>query len=299
MKDLIIKLPTGTPPLRYKQKQSRNLPLATHKYSTDFRHLALQQLLAQHLFHHAVNRIFRSNGTKETIDSMLAGPTKQTWTKILSNEWSRLAQGNMHGVSSTNTIEFIYQHEVPQGRDVTYATYVLDYGPLKSEPYRVRITVGGNRLTYKEDTGSPEANLLETKVLINSIISNANQGAKLMTVDIKDCFLATPMAKAEYMRVQYKYIPEEIKLKYNLKSMVTHNNYIYIRIKKGMYGLKQAAILAYDNLKTILKPFGYVPVTRTVGFWKHGTRPTTFCLYVDDFGIKYYTKTTPNTFWIQ
>ena len=57
-----------------------------------------------------------------------------------------------------------------------------------------------------------------------------------------------------------------------------------------MYGLKQAAILAYDNLQANLKPFGYAPVIGTVGIWQYSTRPTTFCLCVDDFGIKYYTK---------
>ena len=57
--------------------------------------------------------------------------------------------------------------------------------------------------------------------------------------------------------------------------------------KKGMYGLKQAAILAYDNLQSNLKPFGYAPVIGTVGIWQHNTRSTTFCLCVDDFGVKY------------
>ena len=97
-----------------------------------------------------------------------------------------------------------------------------------------------------------------------------------MTSDINDDFLATLMAKFEYMKVQYKHILEDTKLKYNLKSMVTHNNYIYICIKKGMYGLKQAAIIVYDNLQKSLKPFGYDPVTGTVGVWKHNTRPTIY-----------------------
>ena len=54
-------------------------------------------------------------------------------------------------VSYTDTINFIPKHEVPNGKDVTYATYVLDYRPLKSEPYRVKITVDGDRLTYDND----------------------------------------------------------------------------------------------------------------------------------------------------
>ena len=57
-----------------------------------------------------------------------------------------------------------------------------------------------------------------------------------------------------------------------------------------MYGLKQAALLAYQNLKQLLEPSGYAPVVGTVGLWKHATRPLWFCLCVDDFGVKYFNK---------
>ena len=64
--------------------------------------------------------------------------------------------------------------------------YVLDHRPLKEEQNRVRITVDGDCLTYLDNTGSPVANLLQTKVLINSIISDAKHGAHFMSADIKD-----------------------------------------------------------------------------------------------------------------
>ena len=76
---------------------------------------------------------------------------------------------------------------------MTYASLVLYYRPLKSEPNRVRITVGGDRLTYTSDAGSPSANLLETKLLVNRTISDASKSARFMSVDLKDFFLATPM----------------------------------------------------------------------------------------------------------
>ena len=57
-----------------------------------------------------------------------------------------------------------------------------------------------------------------------------------------------------------------------------------------MYGLKQAAILAYEQLVTNLKQHGYRPLPHTTGMWEHVTRPTKFCLCVDDFGIKYFSK---------
>ena len=92
------------------------------------------------------------------------------------------------------------------------------------------------------------------------------------------------------MQVRYKRIPPDIKERYSFKDKVTAHGYIYIHIKKGMYDLKQVAILAYDNLQRNLKPFGYDPVIGTVGIWQHEARPTNFCLCVDDFVIKYNKK---------
>ena len=57
-----------------------------------------------------------------------------------------------------------------------------------------------------------------------------------------------------------------------------------------MYGLKQAALLAYDNIVNILEPYGYYPVPNTQGIWAHKTKSIRFCLCVDDFGIKYFEK---------
>ena len=69
-----------------------------------------------------------------------------------------------------------------------------------------------------------------------------------------------------------------------------NKGFIYFKIIKGTYGLKQAAILAYNQLKTNLAKHGYFPIPHTVGMWKHRTRQTKFCLCVDDFGIQYHSK---------
>ena len=83
--------------------------------------------------------------------------------KSLSNEWGRLANGNKYNAKATNTIELIARTQVPTGKKVTYATFVCDYRPLKKEPFRVRITVNGDKLEYQDDAGSPAANILETR----------------------------------------------------------------------------------------------------------------------------------------
>ena len=41
-------------------------------------------------------------------------------------------------------------------------------------------------------------------------------GARFMSADIKNYFLETPMAKAEYMKVQYTNLPEDIRQRYQL-----------------------------------------------------------------------------------
>ena len=71
-------------------------------------------------------------------------------------------------------------------------------------------------------------------------------------------------------------------------------NYVYIKIIKGMYGLKQAAILAYNQLVKVLVTFGYYPEPHTTGIWSHSTLKTKFCLCVDDFGIKCFSRTNAN-----
>ena len=70
---------------------------------------------------------------------------------------------------------------------------------LKIEPFRVRITVGGDRLPYPDDAGASVSNILETKILINSVISDSKRGARFMSADVKGFFLNSPMKRPEYM----------------------------------------------------------------------------------------------------
>ena len=131
---------------------------------------------------------------------------------------------------------------------------------------------------------------METKILLNSVISDAHKGARFLSADLKDHFLQTPMPEAEYMKIPYNKFPEDIREFYNLSTLVSKDGYIFIKVKKAMYGLKQAAILAYRHIKNTLQPHGYYPVVGTVGLLKHKTRPISFCLCVDDFGIIYFHK---------
>ena len=180
------------------------------------------------------------------------------------------------------------QSLVPNDKKVTCATMACDYRPLKDEKCRVRIIVGGDKLPCNDDAKSPAADLLETKILLNSPISDSKRGSRFMCLDVKDHFLTTPMQHPEYMRVKIKHIPEDIRQRYDIYDVVFKDDWIYIKIQKGMPGLRQAAILTYKHLKNSLDPHGYTPIPGTIGLWKHNARPTKFCLCVDDFGVKYW-----------
>ena len=51
---------------------------------------------------------------KETLDTLLRGPTKAIWEKALCNELGCLAQGMKGRVRATDTVKFIAKHEVPK-----------------------------------------------------------------------------------------------------------------------------------------------------------------------------------------
>ena len=236
---------------------------------------------ANHIYHPLT-------GKKETYESLRAQNVSR-WETSFANEIGRLAQGVGDRMpTGNNNLFFIHKHQVPQGKKITYSNPVCDYRPLKDDPYRVRLTVGGDKLHCNFDVGAPAASLLEAKILFNSVISTP--GARFMSADIKDFFLLSEMSEYEYIRIPFKWIPEEIRLQYGLYDKVSSDGYVYCEVRKGMYGLKQAARLAFDRLVTKLAPYGYKPDRYAPGFWTHHTRPTVFSLCVDDFGIKYCSR---------
>jgi hypothetical protein len=91
------------------------------------------------------------------------------------------------------------------------------------------------------------------------------------------------------MRLLLSGLPEGIVQKYNLSALAV-DGWVYIEIRKGMYGLKQAGLLANQLLQTRLAPFSYYPACHLPGFWLHKTRPISFTLVLDDFTVKYVGK---------
>ncbi len=76
---------------------------------------------------------------------------REAWSRSSANEFGRLANGIGGRIKNpTNTIEFIFQHEVPteQMKDFTYGQFVCTVRPKKAEPNQTWFTVGGDRINY-------------------------------------------------------------------------------------------------------------------------------------------------------
>ena len=135
---------------------------------------------------------------------------------------------------------------IPKYRTVTYAQIVVDYRSQKADPYRVRLTVGGNLLNVPGDLSTRTAEMTTSKLLFNSVISTDE--ARFACIDIKNMYLQTPMDRKEYIRIPIKIIPQVFMDHYGLQDKI-HNGHIYCEICKGIYGLPQAGKLANDLLR--------------------------------------------------
>jgi hypothetical protein len=169
---------------------------------------------------------------------------KEVWGPAFGKEIGRLAQGLPGIVKGTDTLDFVFKNDVPKNRlkDCTYTRIVCNIRPEKKDTFRCRITVGGNLINYPGDCGTPTADLLTVKLLLNSVIST--KGAKFMMLDISNFYLMTPLKCKEYVRMKLTDFLANVIAHYKLNEKATPDGFVYVAIKKGMYGLPQAGILA-------------------------------------------------------
>jgi hypothetical protein len=246
--------------------------LGTHHWS--------QQQVANEIVHPVT-------GKEIEYTALMKDPNLQPlWKRGFGNKAGRLFQG-IHDIPGTDTCPYVELTNIPKDRNITYGKIVCDYKPHKKEKECVRLAVGGDRLDYSSDVATSTADITTFKILINSTLST--EDAAMMMMDIKNYYLGTPLPRYEYMRMLLSRFPEEIVDKYNLKALAVYG-WVYIEIRKGMYGLKQEGLLANQLPQTRLTPFAYYPARHTPGLWLHKTRPIAFSLIVDDFAVKYVGK---------
>jgi len=229
-----------------------------------------------------------NTGASLEYSHLIKGPDVERWQQANMNEINRLTDGRLvKGSTGTKTIGFIARSQLPKHKKATYMRCVSSYRPNKADPYRVRWTVGGNKIEYAGDTLTPTADLTTAKIVFNSVVSTPD--AEFVTGDISDFYLFTDMEENKYMWIPIQFLNAKVIAAYELKDLIVDGR-VLAEISKGMDGLPQAGRLAYNHLVLNLGRNGYHPCKRTHGLWRHITRPILFSLVVDDFGIKYFGK---------
>ena len=263
--------------------------LPRHNHNTRYRALSIaaHHLLTQSLFpnnttKHQANAVTDpiTGATLEYRD-LIKGPHRALWEQGWCNEFQRL------GPNGTKTIKAIAFQQIPHDRAIGNIRVVAALKPLKTEMHRIRFTIAHHHHDFEGATSTPTVDMPTVKCHINSTISTPN--AKYATMDISDFYLNTLMNRPEYMRIPLKIIPQQIIDDYHLTELA-HNGYIYFQVDKGLYGLVQAGKLAYDQLLQRLTAADFYPAPHAPGLFLHKTRPISFTLCVDDFGIKYTRK---------
>jgi hypothetical protein len=142
----------------------------------------------------------------------------------------------------------------------------------------------GNLITYNGELSVRTADINTAKLHWNSVDSTPN--AKYMCLDIKKFYLTVALKYYEYMEMLLSLFPQWTVQQYNLNTHAK-DGWVHLEMRRAVWGLSQAGILANKRLRQKLAPFGCYECVNTLGLWTHETRPILFTLVVDNFDIKY------------
>ncbi len=146
----------------------------------------------------------------------------------------------------------------------------------------------GNLVSYKGELSVCTADINTAKIHWNSVIST--KGVQyIMCLDIIFFYLTAALEYFEYMKIPLALFPPWIVEQYDL-SKHHKDGWVHLEMRRAVWGLPQAGILANKKLRRKLAPFGYHKCVVTPGLWKHESQPLIFTLVADDFGVKYENK---------
>jgi hypothetical protein len=227
---------------------------------------AHQLAIKNHVAHHFIGAIIdnKTNDMLEYCHLVKKENTRALWETSFANKIRQLFQGIQH-LKGTNTCFFIRKEQVSLDKWPKYGCICCIFFPQKEEQHCTHLTVSGNRINYPGNKATPTADLTTAKLLINSTISMSD--AIFHGFNLANFYLNTPIPNPEYMCLRLDIIPEEIIVPYNLRELAMLDGWVYIEIRKGMYGLPQAGILANQLLEKGLAAKGYYQYQHTPGLW--------------------------------
>jgi len=160
----------------------------------------------------------------------------ELWKTAFGKEFGGLAQGDVKTKTIGTNAIFIMSHKdikAYKGK-YTYAQVCLDHRPQKEDPYRIRITAGGNLIKYAGELLVQTADITTSELLWNSVISTNK--AKYMCIDLKNFYLTANLDYYEYMKMLLSLFPQWIIEQYELIKQAV-DGMIHIEMRKAVWGL--------------------------------------------------------------
>jgi hypothetical protein len=86
------------------------------------------------------------------------------------------------------------------------------------------------------------------------------------------------MSRYKYFRMKLELFPQDVINEYGLKNKIDTDGNVFCKVKRGMYSLPQAGILAQELLIKQLLKAGYIQSAVTPRFWRHKWQPISFTI---------------------
>jgi hypothetical protein len=144
----------------------------------------------------------------------------EIWQMAFGKDFGGMAQGgNKTGQKGTNAMFVMTHDEIKQavaaGKFSTYMNPVVDYRAQKEDPYRIRITAGGNLINYESNASVQTADLDMAKIHWNSVLSTPL--ARYMCLEIKNLYLMAALEYFKYSQMPLSLFPAWMIKQYNME----------------------------------------------------------------------------------
>ena len=214
----------------------------------------------------------------------LSSPQREYWEESIGAEWT--------GLLSRDTLDFIKRSEVPSGSNIMRCHYVFDLKPRPDgsiEKFKARLVADGNSQQQGVDFDSVFATVVRMSSVRALLVLAAAHDWGLWQLDVKQAFLEADVHDDLYM-----YPPP------NISDRDADGDKIVCKLKKSLYGLRQAAREWANKLTSTLLDFGFIQSkidTCVYVFRAADSASTLYCsVYVDDIILAYSDEQTRRQF---
>ena len=184
-------------------------------------------------------------------------------------EWLEAMAKEINALKGKGTYDLIDETNVPKDAEILPSRFV--FATKRSGLKKARLVAGGHKQTkslFDDSNGSPTVDIVSLKMFL----ANAVQlDLKLSSIDFDGAYLNATLDKAIYMRVPHGFTDIE-------KTVGTK----IMKLKKSLYGLKEAGRLWFQMLRQSLKDIGFVSGTFDPCIFTHKSKKLFILVFVDD-----------------